>query len=337
VSRFAAEILWHTWRNVCFLYFGGRYDGKKQGPRTPLARKFCDDLRLNGKKPKTIDKYLAAITHLAEHYRCSPQNLTEEQIRQYLLTKQSRLKQNSMRSMVASFKFFYRITVPRDWNTLQALRIPKTRTIPAVLVPETAWQLIEATRAFHYQVFFRTVYTCGLRSGDARHLTTQDVDAQRMLLHVRTTKGQDERSVPLPQATLDALREYWRRHRHPKWLFPGRGDPKQIASADKPISDRSVQRAFAQVVQTLGLKQPGLCPHTLRHSYATVMLEAGVNLKILQSYLGHKTLQATEVYLHLTRHSDAQGRAAVERLMNGPTKEIPRDRPNARKTKPETS
>ena len=95
-------------------------------------------------------------------------------------------------------------------------------------------------------------------------------------------------------------------------------DLKTIAAADKPISERSVQRVFANVVQTLGFKMKGLCPHTLRHSYATALLEAGVNLKVLQSYLGHKSLQSTEVYLHLTRHSDRQGRAAVDRLMNGP-------------------
>ena len=142
-----------------------------------------------------------------------------------------------------------------------------------------------------------------------------------MLLHVRTTKGHRQRSVPLPQATLEALRQYWKTHRHPKWLFPGRADLKNIAQAERPISERSVQRAFQQVVRSLGLKQPGLCPHTLRHSYATAMLEAGVNIRVLQEYLGHKNLSATEVYLHLTRNADAAGRAIVERLMNGPQEE----------------
>ena len=223
-----------------------------------------------------------------------------------------------MRPIVASFKFFYRVTVPREWKTLQAIWIPKVRTLPAVLVPDRVWQLIEATRTPYLQTFFRTAYTCGLRPGDTRQLTVGDVDSDRMLLQVRTTKGGNDRCVPLPQATLDALRNYWRTHRNPKWLFPARADLKQIATADKPISERSIQRGFAQVVRSLAWKQVGLCPHTLRHSYATAMLEAGVNLKVLQSYLGHKTLQATEVYLHLTRHGDEQARRIVERLMNGP-------------------
>jgi integrase/recombinase XerD len=288
--------------------------------RSPLARKFVEDLKLDGKKPRTIQTYLTDMTGLAKHYRCSPGKLSEQQIRQYLLflTDQRGFKPNSMRPVVASLKFFYRVTVPRNWKTLQAIRIPKTRTIPAVLVPETVWRLIDATRAFHFQVFFRTAYTCGLRPGDAQHLKTNDVDAERMLLHVRTTKGHNERCLPLPQATLDALRAYWRTHRNPTWLFPSRADLKSIATATKPISQRSVQRAFAEVVRSLGLKQAGLCPHTLRHSYATAMLEGGVNLTVLQSYLGHKNIQATEVYLHLTRNSDAHARAVVERLMNGP-------------------
>ena len=275
-------------------------------------------MELDGKRPRTVETYLAEVRRLAEHYGCSPDKLSEQQIRQYVLLKKGRLKPNSMRPLVAGLQFFYRVTVPRDWKTLQSLRIPKTRTIPAVLIPETVWQLIDATRAFHFQVLFRTAYSCGLRPGDARYLTTKDVDAQRMTLHVRTTKGHHERSVPLPQATLSALRAYWRTHRNPTWLFPSRADLKTIATAQQPMSPRGVQRAFAQVVDTLGLKQADLRPHTLRHSYATAMLEAGVNLKVLQSYLGHKNIQSTEIYLHLTRNSDAEARRVVDRLMNGP-------------------
>jgi site-specific recombinase XerD len=293
-----------------------------------------EDLKLDGKAPKTIKLYLAAVRGLANHYDCSPSKLSEEQVRQYLLflIDKRKLKPNSMRSILAGIQFFYRVTVPRDWKTLAAARIPKTRTLPAVLLPEQVWQLIEATKALHFQVFFRTAYTCGLRPGDTRHLTPHDVDADRMLLHVRTTKGRNDRCVPLPQATLEALREYWKTHRNPKWLFPSRAALATIAQADKPISERGVQRAFAQVVQSLGFKKKGLCPHTLRHSYATALLEEGVNLKVLQTYLGHKNLQATEVYLHLTQHSDEKARRVVERLMNGP----PDVHPTVEDDRPET-
>ncbi len=280
----------------------------------------AEDLKLGGLAPKTVKMYLAAVRGLANHCGCSPAKLSEDQVRQYLLylLDQRKLKPNSMRPILAGIQFCYRTTVPRDWKTLAAARIPKTRTLPAVLIPDQVWRLIEAIKAPHWQVFFRTAYTCGLRPGDARHLAPQDVDADRMLLHVRTTKGRNDRCVPMPQATLEGLREYWKTHRNPNWLFPARADLKNMATATKPMSERSVQRAFAQVAQSVGLKKKGVCPHTLRHSYATAMLEAGVNLKVLQAYLGHKNLQATEVYLHLTLHSDEKARSVVERLMNGP-------------------
>ena len=140
----------------------------------------------------------------------------------------------------------------------------------------------------HLQTFFRTAYTCGLRQGETRHLTPEDVLTDRMLLRVRTTKGLNERTVPLPIETLRALRQYWATHRNPRWLFPSRASLDEIASAAKPISERSVQRGLQQIVASLGWKIPGLCVHTLRHSYATAMLEEGVNLKVLQTYLGQQ-------------------------------------------------
>ena len=149
-----------------------------------------------------------------------------------------------------------------------------------------------------------------------------------MLLRVRTTKGLNERTVPLPIETLRVLRQYWATHRNPRWLFPSRAALEEIASTAKPISERSVQRGLQQVVASLGWKIPGLCVHTLRHSYATAMLEEGVNLKVLQTYLGHKNLQATEVYLHLTRRGDERARRIVESIMNGPPTDGPLSQEN---------
>jgi len=252
--------------------FGVYYASQKKPSRkryhSELARRFREDLILDGKEPRSVQSYLAAVAQLAEHFRCSPDRLSEEQIRQYLLLRSQSLKPNSMRPVLAGLQFFYRVTIPRDWKTLAAARIPKTRTLPAVLMPEQVWRLIDATRLFHFQVFFRTSYTCGLRPGDTRHLTLDDVDGDRMLLQVRTTKGRNDRCVPLPRKTLEALREYWLTHRNPKWLFPARADLKNVATATKPISERSVQRAFAQVAQSVGLKKKGVCPHTLRKVYS---------------------------------------------------------------------
>jgi site-specific recombinase XerD len=236
-----------------------------------------------------------------------------------------------MRPIVGAIKFFFRVTVVRDWPTLQAIRLPKSDTVPLVMVPQRCWQLIDATDKLYLRVFLRTAYTCGLRVGDTRHLRPEDVDSDRMMLRVCTTKGLHEREVPIPVSTLEALRTYWTEHRNPRWLFPSRASLKQIGEADRPISERSVQRGLQQVAASLGWKQSGLCVHTLRHSYATAMLEAGVNLKVLQTYLGHKNIEATEIYLHMTRGSNQAAQKIVQSIMNGPSADAPQppDQPHS--------
>jgi integrase/recombinase XerD len=301
-------------------YVASKTVAVKSRYHSPLAELFREQLLIAGNVPQTANNYLGHVAKLSEYYRKPPNQLTEEQVRKYLLLRKEQLKLNSMRPIVAAFKFFYSQTVPRDWQTLRSVRIPRVRTLPVVLIPDKVWQLIDATEAFHWQVFFRTSYTAGLRSGDTRHLTIHDVEADRQQLHVRKTKNSNERIVPLPQATLEALREYWKTHRHPKWLFPSRANLRQLHLADRPVCAKSVQRALQKVAGSLNWKIPGLCPHSLRHSYATAMLEAGVNIKVLQSYLGHRNLKATEIYLHLTRNSDQKARKVVEQLMNGPEK-----------------
>ena len=196
-----------------------------------------------GNVPQTAENYLSHVARLAEYYRTSPEHLTEEQVRKYLLLRKQQLKLNSMRPIVAAIKFFYSQTVPRDWQTLRAVRIPRVRTLPVVLIPDKVWQLIDATDAFHWQVFFRTSYTAGLRSGDTRHLTIHDVEADRQQLHVRNTKNSHERIVSLPQVTLEALRAYWKTHRLRSGCFRhepiyGKCIGPKVRSAKAPLTER---------------------------------------------------------------------------------------------------
>lgn len=239
-------------------------------------------------------------------------------MRKYLIAKRKALALNSIRPILGAIKFFYRVTVPRDWATLAAMRLPKSRTVPKVLPPEHCWKIIEATDKLYLRVALRTAYTCGLRNIDIRHLRPRDVCSTSLTLTVAHSKGRHQRCVPIPLATIEQLREYWVTHRNPHWLFPSRGSLATIAATDKPIHERSLQRGIEQVVASLGWAERGIVLHTLRHSYATAMLEAGVNLKVLSGYLGHKNLQATEIYLHLTRRSDEQAREIVAAIMNSP-------------------
>ena len=161
----------------------------------------------------------------------------------------------------------------------------------------------------------RSPYSLGLRLGEGLHLQVGDIDAARMMVHVHRGKGAKDRYVLLPSSTLRILRQYWVTHRHPVWLFPATGrDHRQAALADGPMDKSSVQGAMRRVVRELKLRK-AISIHSLRHSYATHLLEAGVNLRLIQQYLGHSSLHTTMVYLHLTTVSHEQARARIEELM----------------------
>jgi integrase/recombinase XerD len=177
-------------------------------------------------------------------------------------------------------------------------------------------QLVQATRTVHNRVFFQTLYSMGLRLQEGLNLHPGDIDSRRMLVHVHRGKGARDRYVPLPQSTLELLRNYWITHRNQNLLFPHRGrDRKQAPTATTPMTESTVQGCMKRVVDSLGWKKRGVSPHTLRHSYATHLLEAGVNLRLIQKYLGHSSLQHTMLYLHLTSCGEEQARMLIDGLM----------------------
>jgi integrase/recombinase XerD len=160
-----------------------------------------------------------------------------------------------------------------------------------------------------------TIYACGLRIREGVYLQVGDIDGSRRMLHVRKGKGSQDRYVPLPQTTLELLRTYWRSHRHPVWLFPARPPQGQPVSAViVPVTPRSVSAAFAAALTESGIHKHASV-HTLRHSYATHLLEAGVNLRQIQVWLGHRSLRTTTIYTHLTQQGEEIAMRAVDRLM----------------------
>jgi site-specific recombinase XerD len=275
------------------------------------------DLQLAGLSPRTQEAYLRAVRKLADHFHTPPDRLNEHQVRDYLLHLQNDRKFASGSLMIAysAIKFFYSHTAPRDWATLRRLRVRNEKRLPDVLSVEEVRRLIAAVRTPHNRAYFWTVYSLGLRLEEGLHLQVGDIDSQRMVVHVRRGKGAKDRYVPLPGRTLEVLREYWATHHHPDWLFPARGrDGHQAATADQPMTRATVQKAMSRVVQELGLKK-AISVHSLRHSYATHLLEAGVNLRLIQQYLGHSSLHTTMVYLHLTTASQEQAVARIETVM----------------------
>jgi site-specific recombinase XerD len=275
------------------------------------------DLQLAGLSERTQEAYLRAVRQLADHFHTPPDRLTEPQVRDYFLHLKNDRKFASASLAIAysGIKFFYSHTTPRDWPTLRRLRVRRDKRLPDVLSVDEVRRLIDAVRTHHNRAYFWTVYSLGLRLGEGLHLQVGDIDGPRMLVHVHRGKGAKDRYVPLPSRTLKVLREYWVTHRHPRWLFPATGrDHHQAATATGPMDKSSVQGAMRRVVQELKF-QKAISIHSLRHSYATHLLEAGVNLRMIQHYLGHSSLQTTMVYLHLTTASQEQAVARIEALM----------------------
>ena len=284
---------------------------------TALRQRMLQDLQLAGLSERTQEAYLRAVRQLADHFHTPPDRLSEPQVREYFLHLKNDRKFASASLVIAysGIKFFYSHTAPRDWPTLRRLRVRKEQRLPDVLSVDEVRRLIAAVRTPHNRTFFWTVYSLGLRLEEGLHLQVGDIDGERRLVHVRRGKGAKDRYVPLPGRTLTALREYWATHRHPTWLFPATGrDGHRAATADHPMTRSSVQKAMSRVVRELGFTKV-VSIHTLRHSYATHLLEAGVNLRLIQQYLGHSSLHTTMVYLHLTTASQEQAVARIETLM----------------------
>jgi len=283
---------------------------------TALRTRMQQDLQLAGLGERTQEAYLRAVRQLAAHFRRPPDQLTEEQLREYFLflKNDKQFASPSLKIAFYGIRFFYTHTVPRSWETLQKLRVPRQKTLPDVLTRDEVRQLIEAVRTPHNKAYLWTVYSLGLRLQEGLHLQVGDVDSQRMLVHVHRGKGAKDRYVPLPERTLGMLREYWSSHRHPSWLFPATGrDRRQAATAKQPMAKASVQGAMRRVVQQLGLRKQ-VSIHTLRHSYATHLLDAGVSIRLISAYLGHVSLDTTLIYAHLTMVNEAGARVVLEQL-----------------------
>jgi site-specific recombinase XerD len=221
----------------------------------------------------------------------------------------------TMTQALCGIKRFFERTLHRDWQVLDVIRPAKEKRLPLILTVEEVRQILSRGRLLRYRACLTTIYACGLRLKEALHIQVPDIDAARILLHVRLGQGGKDRYIPLPRTTLELLRQSWATHRNPLWLFPAPGRGGNLArTATEPMNLDGVQAAFRAALKETGINKTASV-HTLRHSYATHLREAGVNLRQIQVYLGHNSVQTPSFYTHLTAISKTQACDAIDRLM----------------------
>jgi site-specific recombinase XerD len=260
---------------------------------TPLRQRLIDDLQLRNYSPRTVECYVAGVAHFARHFGRSPEQLGSEEVRAYQLhLLQQHASWSRFNQAVCALRFFYRITLGRPEVVTMIPYGKRPKTLPAVLSRDEVLRLFAALPEGRDRTLLRTTYACGLRAGEVVRLRSADIDSRRMVVVVRQGKGQKDRQVPLSPVLLEELRAYWRRYRRPDWLFAGPGRSGHVHIG-------AVQRRFARLVRRLDFRKR-VSLHTLRHSYATHLLEAGVDVVTLQRLLGHRNLQTTARYLHVS-------------------------------------
>lgn len=276
------------------------------------------DLIVAGMAERTQEAYLRAVRQLSQFYHnADPALLNEEQVKDYMLwmRHEKRSAPGTLKIMIGGLRFFYRQTCGLDWRVLERFRIPREKKLPAVLTVTEVRRILTAFRHPRFYAYFLTVYSCGLRLNEGLALQVRDIDSERMRIHVHRGKGAKDRLVPLPAITLQALRKYWLTHRHETLLFPKTNQQGHvILNTRQTMAESTVQGALRRVVTQLDFTRT-ISVHCLRHSYATHLLEAGINIRRLQQYLGHTSLKTTARYLHLTNCGQDDALQKINQVM----------------------
>ena len=293
---------------------------KKVTIKYASLHRFVDDLKLMPYRERTQESYVNSVRHLSEHYNKAPEEVTPEELRQYFIHMKYEKKYARQTSThaICAIKLFWEKSLKLKWPCEVALvRADRHDKLPVILNQRETRKILDLAYPFHHEVCLKLIYACGLRLGEARYLEVCDIDGDRMQLHIRNAKGGKDRYVPLPQIMLPLLREQWKTHGNRNWIFPASGRGGKLSSrtkADKPVSGGSLQVAFSIALDKSRVRKKAHI-HTLRHSYATHLLEVGESLKRIQMTLGHQDPKTTALYVHLTEVSERQSNVRLNRLM----------------------
>jgi len=267
-----------------------------------------EDLRIRNYSPRTIDTYVRCVAKYAEHFGRSPDRLGPEDIRAYQawMVEKKKYSWSAFNQAVCALRFLYTVTLDRKIPVEHIPFAREEKKLPDILSVVEVGRLLRAVDNLKHRTVLMTLYGAGLRLSEGLALLVTDIDSERMQIHVRKGKGKKDRFVTLSARLLEAVREYWRAYRPEHWLFPG--DPP-----DHPLTPTGIQRVIRVARLRAGIPKH-VTTHTLRHCYATHLLEAGVDIKTIQHLLGHRSLKTTSIYLHVASKAAESGDRASDLL-----------------------
>jgi integrase/recombinase XerD len=272
---------------------------------TPLRQRMLEELQRRNYSPSTARGYILAVKQFAEYFGKSPEQLGAEEVRRFqlYLLNEKKLAPGTVEMRMSALRFLYKKTLKRRDIACEDLIFPKTpRRLPVVLSPEEVTRMIESAWNLTHRTILMILYGTGMRRSEVSMLKVSDIDSERMVIHIQQGKGSRDRDVPMTAKLLEALREYWRWKRPKIYLFPSTEGHRGV---EEPISDKTVWHACKQAARRAGITKR-IGPHTLRHSFATHLMEAGTDLRTIQLLMGHAHLEHTTLYLHLShRHLHA--------------------------------
>lgn len=267
-----------------------------------IINRMQEDMQLLGLSQRTQETYLYRAKKIIEYFNKPPEKITNEELRQYFLYLKNEKKYARATQTIAlcGIKFLFEKTLNKKFDVLNIVRSKRENRLPVVLSREEVKTVLTNIRLLRHRACLTLIYSCGLRLQEATSLRVEQVDSKRMIIHVQKAKGKSDRYVPLPETTLKLLRAHYKTHRNPALVFPapGRGEANESTST-KPLPDTSIQTVFKKSLREVGINKDASV-HSLRHSYATHLLEDGTDIRIIQEYLGHKSIRTTMVYTHLT-------------------------------------
>lgn len=261
---------------------------------TKLREQFKRDLELKGLSTKTQQSYLKQVVSFSKYYQKSPEILGTEEIKDYLhhLIAERNLSKSYINQAYSGLKLLYETTLNRKWDMKTIPRAKKEQKLPEVLSQKEVKAILASVRNLKHKAILATIYAAGLRVGEVVNLKISDIDSVNMQIRVRQGKGRKDRLTLLSEGNLKILRDYFKYFRPIEWLFPG-------ADKDKPLTTRSVEKVMNKAVEEAKITKP-VTVHTLRHSFATHLLESGVDIYYIQRLLGHSNIKSTSIYLHMT-------------------------------------